>query len=138
MEINKDNLLFTHKTSVRMDDINFGNHLAANRMPGLLQTAKAYFLKKHELSEADCYGYGLILLNLEIQFCNQAFFSDELVFNIYLETLSRSTITFSYSISNEVTNKIIAKAKEVIGFFDLEKQRLCKPDERFIKIIFPD
>lgn len=135
MEINTEKLLFDNTTLIRIDDVNFANHLDASRFSGMLHNVRALFLKKHNLSEIDCFGVGLIMLNLEITYQGQGFFDDTLHFKLYLESLEKSKISFSYRVSNELTGKPIATAIAVMIFFNMEKQKPTKPPKEFLDLL---
>ncbi|GEM_PF-3495270 len=129
------NHLYTKKTNVRIDDINFSNHLCHSKFINIIHNARALFLKEHNLSESNCFGYGLIMLNLNIDYLNQCSFNDLLEIKLNIDKLERATFLLSYSIYNETIEKLAAKATTLMGFFDLEKGKLRKIPIEFINLI---
>ncbi len=124
MPFTKIDNLFSHKMHVRIDDINFGNHLCHSKFINFLHNTRALFLKAHNLSEVNCFGCGLIMLNLNISYLSQCFFNDLLEITLGVNDIARATITFSYSIYNHTTNQKSADATTLMGFLDLEKNKL--------------
>jgi acyl-CoA thioesterase FadM len=61
MDLLNSNIIFRLKMNVRIDDINFGNHLCHSKFINILHNARALFLKQHHLTESNCYGCGLII-----------------------------------------------------------------------------
>ena len=127
--------IYTHNINVRIDDINFGNHLCHSKFTNIIHNVRALFLKKHNLSESNCYGFGLIMLNLNINYLSQCFFDDQLEVSLRIENVDKITVLFSYSVFNQTTNKLAAEAKTSMGFFDIEKKKLRRVPLEFKKDI---
>lgn len=127
--------LFTHAINVRIDDINFGNHLCHTSSISLIHNTRALFLKKNGLSELDCFGCGLAILNLNIDYLSQCFFHDSLKISLSVDQIQKTTALFSYSIHNETSNKLAAKATTLIGFLDLQKGKLKKVPPEFQNLV---
>ncbi len=126
MSVTSPILLHQHTATVRITDLNFGNHLSHINLLEFLHDSRALFLKKHGVSELDCFGYGLIVLNLNVAYKNQAFFGDELVIKLYALNPIKSTFTFFYEVINASTQQVIATADIVMACFDIEKQKLAR------------
>lgn len=135
LKINAHKLLFSTTIPVRIDDINFSNHLGHDKLVTLLHNARVLFLKKYELSEMNCFDTGLIMLNLKVDYLYQSFYGDVLQFDLYLENLEKAKIEFGYKVTNNKVNKTIATATTVMGFFDYHKQKLIRPPAKFIEMI---
>ncbi len=132
---NDKNLIFKNEISVRIDDINYGNHLCHTRFVNLIHNSRALFLKKHNLSELNCFGSALIMLNLEIYYKSQCFFDDTLEISIYFDSIEKATFKFLYSVLNKTTGKIAASLKTTMGFFSIQNQSLMKPPAEFKHLI---
>ena len=63
--------VFTHEETVRITDLNYGNHLGHDTLVSLLHEARARFFKFHELSEGNVDGVGVILTELEVGYKKQ-------------------------------------------------------------------
>lgn len=137
MTPSKCNTLFNHKTHVRIDDINFGNHLCHSKFINIIHNARALFLKSHNLSESNCFGCGLVMLNLNIEYVSQCFFDDLLEVSLDFDKRERSASTFklSYSVFNHTSNKLAARAITLMGFLDIEKRKLKRIPIEFLNLI---
>lgn len=127
--------VFEHKIKVRIDDINFGNHLDSSKLSSLLHNTRALFLESHGQNELNCFGVSLILLNLNINYKNQAFFNDELILKLSLVSVDGAKILFSYIVSNYKKNIVIATAETLMATFSIEKQRIVKPSKDFLHFL---
>ncbi len=125
--------LFTHNMNVRIDDINFGNHLCHSKFTNIIHNVRALFLKSFGLSESSCFGCGLIMLNLNVNYLSQCFFDDRLKIDLSIESVEKATVLFSYSVFNQTTNKVAAEAKTLMGFLDIERGKLKKVPLEFKK-----
>lgn len=133
--IKSNNNLFTHRINVRIDDINFGNHLCHTKFINLIHNARALFLKKNNLSELDCFGYSLIILNINVNYLSQCYFDDELEINIIKGEINKATFCLSYTIKNLTTDKLALKAESSMAFIDLTSGKLKKIPEEFINLL---
>ena len=127
--------LYKHRINVRIDDINFGKHLDTSKFSSLMHDARANFLKSHNLSEENCFGVGLIVLNLQIQYRSQCYFADNLELNVYLDNIKHKQITFLKEIYNKTTGKLAATGTILMGFFDLDKQKLTAAPQQFLDLL---
>lgn len=127
--------LFTHKIHVRIDDINFGNHLCHSKFINIIHNTRALFLKKNDLSESNCFGYGLIMLNLNIDYKSQCLFDDVLEINLSIDKMEKATFSLTYSVFNQRTNKLAAVATTSMGFFDVEHGKLKRAPIEFLNLV---
>lgn len=127
--------LFSHKLNVRIDDINFGNHLCHSKFTTLLHNTRALYLKQYGLSESNCFGLGIVVLNLNIRYKANCFFDDSIEILISLDKLEKASIILEYTVFNLTSNKIAAKASTRIGFIDVTSGKLKKIPKEFIELI---
>jgi acyl-CoA thioesterase FadM len=135
MILSNSNNLFTHQIYVRIDDINFGNHLCHSKFINIIHNTRALFLKKHELSESNCFGNRLIMFSLDIQYISQCFFNDLLEITIGIDKLEKAKFSLKYMIFNHTSNKLAANASTLMGFLDIEKDKLKRMPIEFSKLI---
>ena len=129
------NNLFTHKIHVRIDDINFGNHLCHSKFINIIHNTRALFLKEHNLSELNCFGYGLVMLNLNIDYLAQCFFDQILEINLHVDSIEKSKFSLAYSVFNQTSNKLAARATTLMGFFDITKGKLKRVPIEFSNLV---
>jgi len=138
MQFNKENnILFSHAFNVRIDDINYGNHLCHTKFLALAHNTRALFLKENNLSESNCYGTGLIMLGLNIEYRNQCSFNDLVEIHMYLKKIDKIKIEFLYKIVNITLNKLAATMNTVMGCFDYNSKKLTKIPKEFEALLLP-
>jgi YbgC/YbaW family acyl-CoA thioester hydrolase len=135
MSISNHDNLFTNKIHVRIDDMIYGHHLCHSKFINLIHNTRALFLKKHNLSEANCFGYGLIMLNLNIDYINQCFFDDMLEISLNIDKIEKAKFLLTYSVFNRTSNKLAANATTLMGFMDIEKGKLKRVPVEFLNLI---
>lgn len=124
--------LFSTKLKVRITDLNYGGHLGNDSVLSLVHEARVRFLKNFGYSELDLGGVGIIMADATIQFKAEAFYGDELVFEIAVDNFSRVAFDIFYRVS--CADKIIAIAKTGIVCYNYNLKKVTAlPDEVRIK-----
>ena len=135
MSLSTPENLFTNKIHVRIDDMIYGHHLCHSKFINIIHNTRALFLKKHNLSESNCFGYGLIMLNLNIDYINQCFFDDVLEVNLNIDKIEKAKFLLTYSVHNRTSNKLAANATTLMGFMDIEKGKIKRIPIEFLNLI---
>lgn len=125
--------IFSTPMKVRIDDVNWARHLDASKTASFLHTARLLFLKEHGLSEADCFGPGLILKSMFIDYKSQASFDDLLNIKISISEITNIKLCLFYEIENVSSSKILATAKADMVFFSYDKQVIANTPQEFIE-----
>lgn len=129
------NSIFSNRINVRIDDINFGNHLCHTKFLNIIHNTRALFLKHYNLSELNCFGPSLVMLNLNIDYHNQCFFNDDLEITLAIDKIEKITFSLFYSVFNHTLNKMAAKAVTKMAFIDLKKGKVEKMPAEFLKLM---
>ena len=79
---------FSHELTVRVSDLNIGNHLAHDKLISLLHEARAHFFEAYQMSELDVEGAGIIMADLGVNYRSEAFFGQQLRIDIALGDFS--------------------------------------------------
>jgi acyl-CoA thioester hydrolase len=127
---------FITELEVRVTDLNYGNHLANQALLGMLHEARVRFLQhlKHsELGNADVPG--IILADVEIQFKNEAFLTDQLSISLYVSDLNRIGFDLYYRVHRHRDQKEIALAKTTILFFDYQTHQRASTPASFVQAL---
>ena len=98
---------------VRINDLNYGNHLAFNSLAGMLQEANVDWLKsiKDEATELNIHNnIGWMVRELNIKFISESFYDQELIFDMYIVDSRKTSISIQYEIYNKSTGKNTALA----------------------------
>lgn len=118
--------LFTCKLTVRVADLNYGNHLANDRILSFAQEARVLFLKSKGYSELDFFGTSLIQGDAAISYLSEGFLGDEIQIDLAISDLSQSSFDFVYAMKNLTTGKKLALAKTRMVCFDYNTRKVTK------------
>jgi acyl-CoA thioester hydrolase len=114
LKINIPNqLLTTIHLPVRINDVNYGNHVGNSAFVGLVHEARLQWLQQYQLSELDCGGVGMIMSNLSVEFKNEAFYGDALAVNIYIGEITSVSFELIYQLTTNRNNAIIIVANAI-------------------------
>lgn len=116
--------LFTAKIPVRITDLNYGNHLANDKVLSIIHEARMQFFNHFGYTEMNCGGVNIIMADVAIEYKNQAFYGDELIIEIGVQDFTRVSFDIFYKIST--TEKIIALAKTSIVTFDYRQNKVVE------------
>ncbi|CAM3356885.1 thioesterase family protein [uncultured Empedobacter sp.] len=128
-----ESFLFSTTIAVRITDLNYGNHLANDKVLSILHEARMQFFQHYGYSELDFAGVSVIMGDVAIEYKNQAFYGDQLLIEISVQDFSRVSFDIVYKISTK--DKLIAKAKTGIVTFDYKNNKVVEVPEK-IKDIF--
>jgi len=129
------NTLYQLRLTVRIDDINYGQHLAATAVPKLLQQVRVKFLQSLFFTEQDIAGMGIILTDLHVRYLSESFFDEQLLIELAIESITSTSATFVYHLTNQTQNKPLAKAEERIVFFDYARRKVTRMPSAFLNAI---
>ena len=125
-------LLTSVSIPVRINDINYGNHVGNNSIVEIIHEARVQFLNEHGLSELNVGGTGLIMSELLVEFKNEAFYNDLMEVKIFCGEISAVGFELFYQISVNRNNQsfIIAKAKTGMVSYDYSMKKVrAMPEE---------
>lgn len=91
-------LHFSTELSVRIGDVNQGNHLGHDRMITMIHEARIQFFRALGYDELDIDGVGTLVADLAISYQNEAFYGDRLRFDISVQDISRKSCQFIYRV----------------------------------------
>ena len=123
---------FNAKLKVRVDDINYGGHLANEKILLFFHEARIQYLKVLGVSELDI-GDGISLTQAEafVSYKSEAFLGDELHVNLRIDDFSRTRFKVHYLISREGDEKLVAAGYVVLAAFDYKAKRLQRIPQSF-------
>lgn len=129
-----ENSLFSHELSVRITDLNYGNHLAHDSLISLLHEARAQFFVHYGMQENDIEGTGIIMADLAISYRAESHFGQILNIDIALDDFSRKGCDMLYKVSCKESKAIIATAKTGLVFFNYETRKPVSIPQSFLDI----
>ena len=71
-----EHFYFTTQVTIRITDINYGNHVGNDSFMGLLHEARLQFLQHKGYTELQVAGHGLIMADAAIKFMTELFYGD--------------------------------------------------------------
>jgi len=124
-------VLFSTIINVRITDLNYGNHLANDKLLSILHEARIQFLNYFGYSEMDFAGVSIIMGDVAIEYKNQAYYNDQLLIEVGVSDFSRVSFDINYKISTQ--EKLIAKAKTGIVTFDYQQNKVTEVPQEIIE-----
>lgn len=124
-------VLFSTTISVRITDLNYGNHLANDKVLSILHEARVQFLGHYGYSEMDFAGVSIIMGDVAIEYKNQAFYNDQLLIEISVSDFSRVSFDINYKISTK--EKLIANAKTGIVTFNYQENKVTNVPQEIVE-----
>jgi acyl-CoA thioester hydrolase len=125
--------------TVRITDINYGNHLGNDALVGLLHEARVQWLNSLGYSELNIEGKSIIMSDLAVQYINEAFYGQSLEIELFSGEMSSAGFELFYEICVTQKNetKTIARAKTGLVFFDYTERKITAMPKSFEKILTP-
>lgn len=126
------NAIFTTDIDVRVENINYGNHLGNDALVSLLHESRVRFLKKYNYSEFDIEGSGILVTGLTVNYLSEAFHGDVLKIAIALGEVSATSVELIYQIQKQGAAKDVARAATTITFFNYQERKVAKVPPAFL------
>lgn len=118
---------FRATVSVRITDLNYGNHVGNDRILSLMHEARMQFLQwlgyKSEVSIDD--HTGIIISDVAIVYKSEAFYGDVLDVLVTPYDLNKYGFDLAYRLVNNKTQKDVAHGKTGIVCFDYVKRKVA-------------
>jgi acyl-CoA thioesterase FadM len=115
---------FAVEIGVRITDCNYGGHLGNDRLLALIHEARVAFLQHHGYSEMDCGGVALILADVVINYKNEAFPGDVLVFEVAAGEPTRNGFRLFFRVTRKNDGAIIALVENGMVCFDYRERKI--------------
>lgn len=132
-KINK--LLFTTILSIRISDINYGNHLGHDALVSLLHEARLEFLKSLGHTELVAPDLVILVTTLLVNYKGQGFYGDELLIELGTSELYNTSFELIYDVYTKDKTRKIANALTILTFYDIAKAKTVSiPNEFLIKL----
>ncbi len=120
-----DTFPFATEIPVRIQDINYGNHVGNDAILSILHEARMQFLNSYGFSELNCGGTGLIMTHVAIQFKKELFYGTPLKISIAPQKSSNAGFVLFYKVEfrqNDQYQIAVAAQTEMICYnYDLKK-----------------
>lgn len=127
--------IFTTNLSVRIYDLNYGNHLGNDSLVSLVHEARVRLLKLMGYTESDIDGIGILVTNLVVNYKAEAFYGEEIQVDIEAGEISKTGVDLHYELSSQNTKKKIARALTTITFYDYKNSKVARVPQVFLNNI---
>lgn len=117
--------LYTFHTDikVRVTDLNFGGHLANDRLLSLVHEARVAFLEEHGWNELDCAGVSLLVADTAVVYQGEAFAGNVLRFDVTAGEPTERGFRLFYRITRSIDESPIALVENGMVCFDYEARK---------------
>ena len=126
---------FSSRISIRITDINYGNHLGNDALLGLLHEARVRYLNQYGYSEKNIEGAGIIMADAVINYQSQGSWGQELIIEIAPGEPDRIGLDLFYRLTDKKSGQEVARAKTYISFFSYKQNKRVSPPPEFINKI---
>ena len=123
---------FATRLKVRVSDINYGGHLANERVLGYFHEARVRYLEVLGLSEVDIGGQvSLTQTEAFVSYKGEGFLGDDLEIAASIIEFSRARFKIEYEIVRPFDQKLIATGYTVLAGFDYQTKRAQRIPQSF-------
>lgn len=127
--------LFLYETTVRVGDLNYGNHLAHDRLITILHDARVSFLNKNHMSEIKIVdNIALILVNLNINYTKEAFLGDKLIIRLFNGEIRNTSFDITYKVEN-IQKQDIATCSTKMVCVHMMTRKIYKIPDNLLKAL---
>ncbi|KYP11866.1 MAG: thioesterase [Limnobacter sp. CACIAM 66H1] len=113
-----ENFVFSTTLTVRITDINAGNHLANDSMISMISEARARFLFQMGVPELSEDKTGIIVTDLATMYRSEAHARDQLLFEVGLMDFNKYGCDIVFRITRPADGRLISLAKSGFVFFN--------------------
>ncbi|MDK6075480.1 thioesterase family protein [Massilia varians] len=127
----EDQFYYSTPMSVRVTDINAGNHLGNDSMISMISEARARFLFEFGVAETERDGTGIIVTDLATTYRAEAHARDQLLFEVGVMDFNKYGGDIIFRITRPHDRKLIAMAKQGFVFFNYKSSQVVMMPEEF-------
>lgn len=126
-----DNYLFSTVLPIRIQDINYGNHLGNDRVLSYVHEARVQFFQQYGYTELDVEGRSIIMTDSAVVYKAEGFYGDQIQIDVAVGDFNKYGCDLFYLLSNKKTAVEIAHAKTGIVFFDYDERKVVPMPDPF-------
>ena len=127
----EDQYYYTTLLTVRVTDINAGNHLSNDSMISMISEARARFLFEYGVSETEGDGTGIIVTDLATTYRAEAHARDQLLFEVGVMDFNKYGGDIIFRVTRPKDKTLIAMAKQGFVFFNYKTSQVVAMPEDF-------
>ncbi len=125
---------FESSITLRVSDMNYGNHMGNDTVLSLAHEFRVRFLAKYGFNELSFFGKGIIMSDSAIQYRAQGFWGQEVTANLWYIPRGSTRFDLYYQLKSKDDKGNfydIAYIKTGQVFFDYETQKVSKPEDNY-------
>ncbi|HSL62603.1 MAG TPA: thioesterase family protein [Desulfotignum sp.] len=126
-----DTFVYSTELDVRIQDINYGNHVGHDAFISLLHEARIRFFNHLGYSETDIEGCAIIISDLAVVYKTQAKHRDRLKCEIAAGDFNKYGCDIFYRMSHAQNNARVLEAKTGIVFFNYLENKITRMPPAF-------
>lgn len=130
LQFPEDQYYYTTHLTVRITDINAGNHLANDSMISMISEARARFLFQFGINENG--SVGILVTDLATTYNAESHARDQLQFEVGLMDLNKYGGDITFRITRPADGRLIAMAKSGFVFIDNKARKLVTVPADFL------
>lgn len=119
------NIIYQTQLRVAIEHINYSQHLGHDSLIKLLHEARVQFFLAFGMQELNVDGKITMLVTLEVEYKQQAFYGDELSFAMALGQHDQKSCELYYQVMRLKDDKLIALARTGMIFYDPAEQKVA-------------
>jgi len=127
--------LFTTEIPIRVTDLNYGNHLAHDRLVSILHEARVRFFRAFGFEERNTEGRGILLVDLAVTYQREAFYGQTLRVDVAIGEAATRGCELLYRVTDAGNDEAVALAKTGIVFIDPASRRVVAIPPAFRALI---
>lgn len=118
---------FAYSTDITLyqSHINYGGHLDNALLLTLVSEARVRFFKALGYTELDVEGVGILVADAALQYRSEAFHGEVMVLRMGATDLGRKGFDMVWSMTEQATQREVARGKTGIVFFDYETRKVA-------------
>lgn len=123
LEFPSSAVIHRHPLTVRVTDMNYGRHLGHDALVSLLHECRSHAFASLGLPEWDMQGYPSVVVDLAVQYQQEARFPDALVIETAVPTPEGKALTVYQRITKAESGQVVATARVNKLLLDLSSGR---------------
>lgn len=133
----QERLVHRHQLTVRISDLNYGQHLGHDALVSLLHQARVSWWAAHGLAEWDIGGVGTVIADLAVEYRAEAFWNDHLTIELAVGDIGRKGAEIWHRIVKPHADgeQEVAVARVGIVFFDFQSRQAVIVPEAFHQVV---
>jgi acyl-CoA thioesterase FadM len=130
-----DTFAYFTELTVRIQDINYGNHVGNDAFVSLLHEARIRYFNHLGYSETDIEGCAIVISDLAVVYKAQARHKDRLKIQMAAGEFNKYGCDIFYRVTHVPDNTLVLEAKTGIVFFNYLENKVVRMPEAFVSAV---